>query len=131
VAKAAVDKARAGNGPTVIEAKTYRWYDHFNFAGTKVGVDGAWGLPYRSDDELKQWMARDPIKRFRDFLISKNLAADSDLTKIETDQQAAVDAAITFAKAGPHPDPAMGLQNVYTDMSVAATQWLDGVAPAT
>lgn len=131
VAKAAVDKARAGKGPTVIEAKTYRWYDHYNFAGSKIGVDGAWGLPYRSDDELKQWMARDPIKRFREFLISKNIATDSDLTKLESDQQAVVDAAIKFAKDGPHPKPEDGLKNVYTGVSIPATQWLDAQASAT
>ena len=44
-AKAAVDWARAGNGPSVIEAITYRWYDHSGFAGARVGEDGAMGLP--------------------------------------------------------------------------------------
>ena len=41
--------------PVVIEGVTYRWYDHAGFAGGRVGVDGAYGLPYRSDDEVKQW----------------------------------------------------------------------------
>ncbi|MCL6609174.1 MAG: thiamine pyrophosphate-dependent dehydrogenase E1 component subunit alpha, partial [Geminicoccaceae bacterium] len=53
VARYAVDKARAGGGPTVIECKTYRWYDHYGVGGAKIGVDGAFGLGYRSDRELR------------------------------------------------------------------------------
>ena len=47
VAKRAVDRARNGGGPTLIEAKTYRFYDHSGLAGAKPGVIGAFGLPYR------------------------------------------------------------------------------------
>ncbi len=130
VAKQAVARARAGQGPTVIEAKTYRWYDHYNFAGTKAGVDGAWGLPYRSDDELRQWMARDPIKLFKQFLIDRKFATDADLAKIETQEQATVDAAIKFAKSSPSPAPEDGLKNVYAKETVAATQWFNGKGPA-
>ena len=71
VAKYAVDKARAGGGPTIIECKTYRWYDHYGAGGAKIGVDGAFGLGYRSDRELRDWMAKDPIPRFREFLVSR------------------------------------------------------------
>src|SRR5262249_48362232 len=42
---------RAGNGPSVIEAVTYYWYDHMGFPNAKVGQDGSFGLPYRTDDE--------------------------------------------------------------------------------
>jgi len=52
VTKAAVERARAGDGPSSIEAMTYRWYDHSGFSGAKAGADGAFGLPYRSDDEF-------------------------------------------------------------------------------
>ena len=51
--KEAVDHARAGNGPSVIEGMTYRWYDHSGFAGGRVAEDGAMGLPYRTDDEVR------------------------------------------------------------------------------
>jgi pyruvate dehydrogenase E1 component alpha subunit len=129
VAKAAVDRARAGQGPTVIEAKTYRWYDHYNFAGTKAGIDGAWGLPYRSDDELRAWMERDPIKLYKEFLIARQLASEADLAKIEAQEQATVEEAIAFAKASPHPEPEAGLSNVFANEAVAATQWYNGKGP--
>jgi pyruvate dehydrogenase E1 component alpha subunit len=129
VAKAAVDRARAGQGPTVIEAKTYRWYDHYNFAGTKAGIDGAWGLPYRSDDELRAWMERDPIKLYKEFLIARQLASEADLAKIEAQEQATVEEAIAFAKASPHPEPEAGLSNVFANEAVVATQWYNGKGP--
>ena len=49
----AVEWARAGKGPSMIEGITYRWYDHSGFAGGRVGQDGAKGLPYRTDDEVQ------------------------------------------------------------------------------
>lgn len=118
----AVDRARAGEGPSVIEAMTYRWYDHYGFAGSKVGEDGGWGLPYRTDEELRQWMARDPIARFGAFLVARNLVTESELAKVEADTQAAVDASVAFARQSPQPEPEMGLQNVYATGSVAPTQ---------
>jgi pyruvate dehydrogenase E1 component alpha subunit len=130
VAKAAAERGRAGEGPTVIEAKTYRWYDHYNFAGTKAGVDGAWGLPYRSDDELRQWMARDPIKLYAQFLIERKFATEADLAKLDAQEQANVDEAIAFAKASPHPAPEAGLSNVYAKEAVLATQWFNCKGPA-
>jgi len=60
-ARYAVAKARAGGGPTLIECKTYRWYDHYGAGGAKIGVDGAFGLGYRSDRELRDWMGKDPM----------------------------------------------------------------------
>lgn len=128
--KDAVDRARSGGGPTVIECQTFRWYDHAGVAGAKVGVDGAFGLPYRSDDAVRAWMARDPIVRYKTFLLEKNLVADSDLAKIDTDAQAAVDASVAFARSSPDPKPADALKNVYATGSVAPTQFFGAVAPA-
>lgn len=128
--KDALDRARAGAGPTVIEALTFRFYDHAGTAGAKVGVDGAFGLPYRSDEAVRAWMGRDPITRYKTFLLEKNLATADELTKIETDAQAAVDASIEFARSSPDPKPSDGLLNVYAKGSVAATQFFGAVAPA-
>jgi len=131
VAKEAVARARAGKGPTVIEAKTYRWYDHSGFAGVKANVDGAFGLPYRSDAEVKQWMAKDPIKRFRAYLIKRKFATDAELIKIEQSEQAKVNEAIERAQKAPRPTPEMGLQNVYTGVSLPITQFFNGKGLAT
>jgi TPP-dependent pyruvate/acetoin dehydrogenase alpha subunit len=131
VAKEAVARARAGKGPTVIEAKTYRWYDHSGFAGAKAGVEGAFGLPYRSDAEVKQWMAKDPIKRFRAYLIQRKFATDGDLKKIEESEQAKINEAIARAQKAPLPAPEMGLKNIYTGVSLPSTQFFNGKGLAT
>ncbi len=128
--KAAADRARAGEGPSVIEALSYRWYDHSGTAGAKIGANGAFGLPYRSDEAVRAWMGRDPIVRYRTFLLDRKLATADELTKIETDAQAAVDASIEFARSSPDPKPSDGLLNVYAKGSVAPTQFFGAVAPA-
>lgn len=125
-AKAAVDRARAGEGPSVIEALTYRWYDHSGVAGAKVGVDGAFGLPYRPDSEVRDWMAKEPIARFKAFLLGKQLATESELAKIEADTQKAVDDSIEFARNSADPDPKSGLTHVFATGEVEATQFFNG-----
>jgi TPP-dependent pyruvate/acetoin dehydrogenase alpha subunit len=124
-AQEAVDRARAGEGPSVIEAMTYRWYDHHGFAGAEVGVDGAWGIPYRTDEEVLGWMSRDPIARYKAFLLERDLATSSELANIEADAQAAIDAAQEFARQSPPPTPEEGLVDVYATGSVAATQFFE------
>lgn len=126
----AVEWARAGKGPSMIESVTYRWYDHSGFAGAKPGVDAAWGLPYRSDEEVRQWMSRDPIPRFKTWLLAKGLATESELAKIEADAKAAVDASIAFARESKDPDPAGGLLNTYASTAAPATQFFNGTGPA-
>jgi TPP-dependent pyruvate/acetoin dehydrogenase alpha subunit len=119
----AVTSARDGNGPSVIEAMTYRWYDHSGFAGGRVAQEGAMGLPYRTDDEVRQWISRDPILRYKTWLAAKGLATDADLAPIEAKVQAAVDRSIEFARSSPDPRPEDGVFNTYADVAVAATQF--------
>ena len=121
----AVEWGRAGHGPSMIEGITYRWYDHSGFAGGKVGTDGAFGLPYRSDEEVRQWMSRDPILRFKTWLLDKKLAAADELAKIETSTQAAVEASIAFARQSKDPDPAAGVLHTHAGGPAPATQFLD------
>ena len=123
--KEAVAWARASKGPSMIEAITYRWYDHSGFAGSRVGQEGAMGLPYRTDDEVKQWISRDPIQRFKTWLIAKSLANEGELTKIERDMQAAVDASIEFARKSPLPDPEAGVLHTYAAGAAQATQFFN------
>ncbi|MCL5950132.1 MAG: thiamine pyrophosphate-dependent enzyme [Chloroflexi bacterium] len=128
-ASEAVDRARAGEGPTVIEGMTYRWYDHAGFAGAKVGVDGAFGLPYRSDDDVRMWMTRDPIPRYKTFLLGRKLFTADELTAIENEAQKAVDAAVEFARNSPKTNPSDGVKNVYAKGAVKPTQFLNAAAP--
>jgi pyruvate dehydrogenase E1 component alpha subunit len=117
-AKYAVEKARAGGGPTIIECKTYRWYDHYGAGGAKVGQDGAFGLGYRSDRELRDWMAKDPIKRFREFLFAEKLLTAEQATEILGQVRKAVEDAVAFAAAQPVPKPEDGLLNVFAQGAV-------------
>jgi len=121
--KEAVDRARAGEGPSVVEGITYRWLDHDGFAGAKAGVDAAFGLPYRTDDEVRQWVSRDPIKRFHSFLVERKLFSDADLGAIEADARKAVDDSVDFARKSPLPAPEDGVKNVWALGPVRATQF--------
>lgn len=121
----AVDRARAGYGPSVIEAVTYRWYDHAGFAGAKVDVDGAFGLPYRSDAEVKMWMERDPIPRYKQFLLDRQLFTESELTALELGAQKAVDDSVEFARNSPLTKPEDGVNFVYAEGAVEPTQFLN------
>ncbi len=119
VAKHAVEKARAGGGPTVIECKTYRWYDHYGFRGSKMGLDGAFGLGYRSDRELRKWMANDPIPRFRRFLVNEKVITEQKADEILEEVKQAVEEAVRFAEAQPIPKPEDGLLNVFAEGAVS------------
>jgi TPP-dependent pyruvate/acetoin dehydrogenase alpha subunit len=119
----AVDRARAGNGPSMIEGLTYRWYDHSGFAGAKAGEDGAFGMPYRTDEEVRAWMSRDPIPRYKRWLLEKGLAAETELAEIETEAQAAVDASVEFARRGQDPDPENGVLYTHAEGPVLASQF--------
>jgi TPP-dependent pyruvate/acetoin dehydrogenase alpha subunit len=103
---------------------TYRWYDHAGFAGAKEGVDGAFGLPYRPDSELKMWMERDPIPRFKNFLIEEEFFTEEQLNAIEADVQKAVDDSIEFARTSPKVKPEDGTLHVFAEGKVPATQFL-------
>ena len=118
VAKYAVEKARAGGGPTVIECKTYRWYDHYGMRGARIGRDGAFGLGYRSDRELREWMAKDPIPRFRRFLLNEKVLTEERADEIVAEVTQAVEDAAAFAKAQPVPKPEDGLLNVFAEGAV-------------
>ena len=119
----AVEWARAGKGPTVIEGMTYRWYDHAGFAGGRVAQDAAMGLPYRSDEEVKQWMSRDPNVRFKSWLIAKGLASEAELSALDSKAQAAVEASIEFARKSADPNPEDGVLNTYANHAAEATQF--------
>lgn len=123
VARRAVERARAGEGPTVIEAKTYRWYDHSGLAGARVGMMGAFGLPYRSDREVRAWMARDPIAKLRNLLVTESILTEEEAAKIEQDVIAEVMDSIEFARQSPHPEPDAALEHVFAEGRVRASQF--------
>lgn len=123
--KQAVDWARAGNGPAVVEGLAMRWYDHSGFAGAAIGVDGAFGLPYRSDAEVKAWIGVDPIVKFGNWLADQKIATADELTKIGADTKAACAKAWEDAKKGTQVKAEDGVKNVWMNRDVEATQFFD------
>lgn len=98
-ASEAVARARRGEGPTLIEAKTYRFDEH------NVGLRIP-GKPYRSPEEVEEYKRnRDPIVLLRRVLSAEGVG-EAELKAIETDVENAVAEAIRFAEASPPPDPA-------------------------
>jgi pyruvate dehydrogenase E1 component alpha subunit len=127
--KEAVDFSRKNKLPAVVEAVAMRWYDHSGFAGSKVGVDGAFGLPYRSDEEVKQWMSRDPIVKMKNWLVEQKIATADELAKIDAAEKAACVKAWEDAKKGTQVKARDGLKNVWMNRDVEATQWFDRKGP--
>jgi pyruvate dehydrogenase E1 component alpha subunit len=103
-ARVAVDRARAGDGPTVIEALTYRHYGHSRADPAK----------YRPADEVERWMQRDPLLVARERLTSLGVDA-ADIDALDAKVADMIKAAVQEAKDAPYPDPATALTDVWAD----------------
>lgn len=101
-AKVAIERARKGEGPSLIEAKTYRYRGHFE------------GDPmhYRTKEELEWWKAKDPIPRLRTYLLTLGIATEKELKEIEEEVKKTVEEAFKYAEESPWPDP----KEAYTDV---------------
>ena len=104
VGREAVARARAGDGPTLIEAQTYRYMGHF-------GADDPLG--YRSEEEQQYYTDRDCIANCRTHILEGSFAEESELQEIEASCLAAVNEATEFANQSPFPDPEELLRDVY------------------
>ncbi|HAR40868.1 MAG TPA: pyruvate dehydrogenase (acetyl-transferring) E1 component subunit alpha [Coprothermobacter sp.] len=104
--KEAVKRAREGNGPTLIEAKCYRFHGHF------VGDPQL----YRDQAEVQKWMERDPIPSFEKQLLESNVVTEEDLRKIQEEVQHEIDEAVKFAEGSPYPSDKEALEDIYTDL---------------
>jgi len=101
-----VERARAGEGPSLLEAKTYRFYDHQGVKGLRI--------PYRTQEEIDTWMERDAISALGQRMTDAKVATPEELEKVWSGTREEIAAAITFAEQSPDPDPADLLDNVYT-----------------
>jgi len=105
-ASAAITRARNGEGPMLIEGKTYRWYGHSE-------IDPA---NYRTQEELEYWKKRDPVPRYEKILMERGVIDDSykqaTLQRIEREIEEAID----FAEKSPHPEPHEILEDVYAPL---------------
>lgn len=102
----AVDRARAGEGPTLLDCITYRFFGHF------TGDPGR-GITYRSKEEMGQWLERCPIKRFRERLIKEKRITEKMATTMEANVKASIEGAVQFAKESPLPLPEEALQDLF------------------
>ena len=86
--KDAVQRARNGKGPTLIECKTYRWYSHY-----EGELDD-----YRPPEEVKKWKEKDPISRFEKYLISEKIISKNNIDEFQNSIKKEIEDAIEFAK---------------------------------
>ena len=125
VAGAAIKRARAGEGPTLIEAQTYRYHGHF-------GADDPLG--YRTEEEEAYYRERDCIDRLKAHILEVGHATEDGLKTIEDDAVERVAAATKFATESPFPDP----DEIYDDVYVsypdqilnASGRWAAAAAPS-
>jgi len=94
VAREAVERARNGQGPTLIECKTYRFYGSFE------------GDPqrYRTKNEREEWLTKDPLN-FGEKLVKMGMLTDAGLKRIDEDVISAVEGAVKYAQESPYPEP--------------------------
>lgn len=101
----AVERARRGDGPTLIEAKTYRFEEHCR--GLTINI------PYRSDSEVEHYkLNRDPISLYRNLLLADQVVSEDELLEIDNRVAAEITEAVTFGKGSTEPD----IANIYDYM---------------
>lgn len=114
VAKEAIERARNGEGPSLIEAKTYRFRGHFE------------GDPaiYRTKKELEWWKEnKDPIVIFKNFLLEKNILSEGDFVSIQKKKEEEIEEAVKFAESSPQPKKEDILKNVFSTSTKGVLVW--------
>lgn len=99
----AIERARSGGGPSLVENVTYRWRGH---SASDVNR-------YRTEQEIEAWKEKGPIRRFHKHLIEEGVLTEEEADWIEQEAYAAVDEAVAFAEDSPEPDAAMIEEEVY------------------
>ena len=99
----AVKRARNGEGPSLLECKTYRWRTHFE------------GEPdtYRPPEEVAAWLKREPIAPFRKKIIEQGVIDSAEADQIEKDVKKELDEAVEFARSSPLPNPETALEGLW------------------
>jgi 2-oxoisovalerate dehydrogenase E1 component len=105
-ARDAVERAKAGQGPTLLECKTYR---------TRAHAEGMGDFTYRTREDVEAWKKQDPITRLRNFATEQGLAGSEEFQKVETEVQELIAEAQTFAETSPWPDAATATRHVYAE----------------
>jgi TPP-dependent pyruvate/acetoin dehydrogenase alpha subunit len=93
-AQKAIEGARAGQGPTLLECKTYRWYGHSEIDPAK----------YRMKEEVEAWKKKDPVAAFEKVLFEKKLLTEAKKTQLASEITQEINEAVDFAEQSPYPD---------------------------
>lgn len=104
--KAAVERARKGEGPTFLEFVTYRWREH---CGPNYDND----IGYRTEAEFQEWKARCPIEKTKTQLLEQGILKVGELEEMERAIASEISEAVTFAKTSPFPEPEALFQHIY------------------
>ena len=105
-AEAAVNRARVGEGPTLIECKTYRWRGHTERPGQ---------TDPRPQDEVEEWQQKDPINRLATSLIAQQLLSEEAWQKMDAEILAAVEDSVKFSLDSPFPAPETAVEDVFAE----------------
>ncbi|MEE8442488.1 MAG: thiamine pyrophosphate-dependent dehydrogenase E1 component subunit alpha [Dehalococcoidia bacterium] len=105
--KVAVERARAGQGPSLIEGKTYRYHDH------SLGMERIVRTPYRSEEEVEHWKGRDPVVIHKQFLLSREIATEEEIGRMDAEVHAQIEEAVEFARQSPYPSPEELFEDMY------------------
>ena len=105
----AVARARAGEGPTLLECLTYRYYGHTVFDNP---------LSYRTKEEEEYWRSRDPIKLFRETVLPQGDLTEEELDQIDREAEALMEEAVKFADESPLPEAIEIYDDVYVNYPV-------------
>lgn len=101
--KRAADRARAGEGPTFLEFKTYRFRGHSMSDPQK----------YRSKDEVEEWKQRDPVELCRDRILTNGIATEAELEEIDARVKAKVEGSVKFAEESAFPKAETAFDDIY------------------
>jgi len=105
-ARDAVERARDGKGPTLLECRTYRWKEH-------VGPNPDFDLGYRDEAEFVEWRERCPIETLRQTLLESKIASHADLDHIADEISQEIEESVRFGQASAFPDATILTDDVY------------------
>jgi len=100
----AVEHARTGKGPSLIECNTYRWKGH-------AASDPQF---YRTREEVEEWKKKCPIMRFRGYLSKEKMLSEKEADSIEKESQKIINKAVEFARSSPYPEPKEAIEDVFS-----------------
>jgi TPP-dependent pyruvate/acetoin dehydrogenase alpha subunit len=102
----AVARARRGEGPTLLECLTYRWYGHH---------EGDPGTAYRTKEEIARWKGNDPVQKLRDYSTKHSLATAEDFKSVDREVERIIQDCADFALGSPQPAVSTALDHVFSN----------------